>query len=945
MPAIIYRLAEALLPDYEVERELASGGMGIVFLARDVQLDRQVAIKIVRPELATAEATERFLREARVLANVHHSHVVPIHRAGEAGGFFYYVMDYVEGETLAQRIARGPLSHQEALKLGRDVLDALEAVHAMGVVHRDIKPSNIFLVQGRALLADFGISTPSVPQTADRDQSAAGVTGTPGYMPPEQVFGWGVSPRTDIYAFGMVLYEALTRRRWTALMPDEQGDWSGVPHSLLPLVRRSLEWKPEDRWPDARTFRRALWRTRTTRYRRRTLLLTLSGLTVGAALVFALARRAGEVPEEWYDLAILPFTVSGDADSTLGLDLASITALSMPTFLRLMPAYDVLAWRDSTPTDAPIEEAPQSLHAEHVAFGTVERSGDSLVIDLEVVESSGRRHFLTSAHRAIKDGHAGAGAELALALTRAIAEDRITEYRPPRALSDSVVREFVEGERAFYGNAWRSAVDHFGTAIELDPGFPLASWRLAEAWRWLLTGEPTEVDLAALLADHRDELGDLDRRLITAQITPDLDARLRKYEEAATDFPNNGYAMFLWGDEWMHRGALIGRSLDSAAILLELATTKSPNSAPAWEHLLWVSLRLGHKDAARHALNHFTEVSAHPEEVAVYTPPLYEFLYTAMFEPELAESALSPELLADSGLVAALRFGAVFGAHQLLAELGGLLLSSPDADSATRATAALARGLGLVALGRPAEALQHFDLAGDLYGTPEAAMQAAEWRVVPAALGLPGIPEAEVERGRSMLERFAGYAEFRARAAWALGMDAFTRGELGEADGWRDILRSMSADTSAERLELQLQAMDEAASERWALALETSEPLLAFDSAGLRLGDPFARAVLHLERAEWLDREGRPAWADSTRRWYEHMIQRVWLVHETEPAEIDWALGVWAEFLRGVAALEHGEPEAACRHMSRVARIWSDPEPAFAPMAREAAERAARCRQ
>ncbi|MEE8192432.1 MAG: serine/threonine-protein kinase, partial [Gemmatimonadales bacterium] len=242
MPAIIYRLAEALLPDYEVERELASGGMGIVFLARDVQLDRQVAIKIVRPELATAEATERFLREARVLANVHHSHVVPIHRAGEAGGFFYYVMDYVEGETLAQRLARGPLSRQEAVKIGRDVLDALEAVHAMGVVHRDIKPSNIFLVQGRALLADFGISTPSGPQTADRDQAAAGVTGTPGYMPPEQVFGWEVTPRTDIYAFGMVLYEALAGRRWTALMPDEQGDWSGIPRSLLPLVKQSLEW-------------------------------------------------------------------------------------------------------------------------------------------------------------------------------------------------------------------------------------------------------------------------------------------------------------------------------------------------------------------------------------------------------------------------------------------------------------------------------------------------------------------------------------------------------------------------------------------------------------------------------------------------------------------------------------------------------------------------------
>jgi tetratricopeptide (TPR) repeat protein/TolB-like protein len=945
MPAIIYRLAEALLPDYEVERELASGGMGIVFLARDVRLDRQVAIKIVRPELATAAATQRFLREARVLAQVRHSHVLSIHRAGEAGGFYYYVMDYVEGETLAQRLERGPLSRQEALKLGRDVLDALEAVHAGGVVHRDIKPSNIFLVQGRALLADFGISTPSGPQTAPDSPGDRGVTGTPGYMPPEQAFGWEVTPRTDIYSFGMVLYETLTGRRWKGLMPDEQSDWSGVPHSLLPFVKRSLEWKPEDRWPDARTFRRALWRTRTTKYRRRTLLLTLSGLAVGAALVFAFARRAGEAPEEWYDLAVLPFAVSGDADTTLGLDLASITALSMPSFLRVTPAYDVMAWRDSTPADAPMEEAPQSLRAEHVAFGRVARSGDSVVIDLEVIDHSGHRRFVSSAHRAVDDGYAGTGAELALALTRDIAEDRITEYRPPRALSDSVVREFVEGERAFYGNAWLSAVGHFGAAVELDPGFPLAYWRLAEAWRWLLTGEPTEVDLAALLADHRDELGDLDRRLIAAQITPDLEARLRAYEEAATEFPNNGYATFLWGEEWMHRGALIGRSLDSAAMLLELATTKSPNSAPAWEHLLWVSFRLGHKDAARRALDHFTEVSAPPEEVDVYTPPLYEFLYTAMFEPDLAEGALSPELLADPGLAAYLRMGAAFGAHRLLAELGGLLLSSPSTDRAARATATQARGLGLFALGRPVEALRHFDVAADLYGTLETAVQAAEWRIVPAALGFPGIPEAEVERGRMMLERFAADPGFRARAAWALGMDALVRGDRETAEGWRDILRGMSADTCAERLEQQLQAIAEAATDRWSLAIETSRPLLALDSAGLRMGDPFARAVLHIKRAEWHERVGRPARADSARRWYEHMIMRTQLLQEAEPAEIDWALGVWTEFLRGVAALEHGDPEAACRHMARVALIWTDPEPALEPMAREAAERAAECRQ
>ncbi|MGD8727318.1 MAG: protein kinase, partial [Gemmatimonadales bacterium] len=109
MPSILYRLAEALLPEYEVEREIASGGMGSVFAARDVALDRRVAVKIIKPELSTAEAAERFVQEAKVLAQIRHPNVVPVHKAGEAAGFFYYVMDFMEGETLADRLKRGPL--------------------------------------------------------------------------------------------------------------------------------------------------------------------------------------------------------------------------------------------------------------------------------------------------------------------------------------------------------------------------------------------------------------------------------------------------------------------------------------------------------------------------------------------------------------------------------------------------------------------------------------------------------------------------------------------------------------------------------------------------------------------------------------------------------------------------------------------------------------------
>src|SRR3970040_2256888 len=132
MSSVFERLRDARAPEYELERELGAGGMGVVFLARDTALDRRVAIKIIRPELATARATERFLREAWLLAQLKHPSIMPVHRAGEAGGFAYYVMDYCEGETLEDHFGRGRLAREEAMRLGRELLDGLDAVHRAG---------------------------------------------------------------------------------------------------------------------------------------------------------------------------------------------------------------------------------------------------------------------------------------------------------------------------------------------------------------------------------------------------------------------------------------------------------------------------------------------------------------------------------------------------------------------------------------------------------------------------------------------------------------------------------------------------------------------------------------------------------------------------------------------------------------------------------------------
>ena len=179
-------LQSALAGEYSLQRELGRGGMGIVHLARDVQLDRDVAIKVLPAHLASDPAArERFVREARMAAGLSHPHIVPIHRVGEAGGFVFFVMSYIEGETLGDRLrARGPLPPAEATRLLREVAWALAYAHGRGIIHRDIKPDNILLEagSGRALVTDFGIAHGG---DVDRDEDGA-VMGTAHFMSPSR---------------------------------------------------------------------------------------------------------------------------------------------------------------------------------------------------------------------------------------------------------------------------------------------------------------------------------------------------------------------------------------------------------------------------------------------------------------------------------------------------------------------------------------------------------------------------------------------------------------------------------------------------------------------------------------------------------------------------------------------------------------------------------------
>ena len=272
-------LCDALSDRYTIERELGEGGMATVYLARDNRHDRSVALKVLRAEQSAALGPERFEREIKLLARLRHPFVLPLHDSGEAAGSLYFVMPYVEGESLRARLMRErTLALDDVTAIVTQIAEALDYAHGEGVVHRDVKPENILLSRhGHALLADFGIARGAAPD-AGRMDSAANITqagmaiGTAAYMSPEQALGEkDIDGRSDVYSLGCVVYEALSGSPpFTGATPlSVVAQHVGLPAPVLtahpPLARsvvhavaRALEKKPEDRFDSVTAFARAL---------------------------------------------------------------------------------------------------------------------------------------------------------------------------------------------------------------------------------------------------------------------------------------------------------------------------------------------------------------------------------------------------------------------------------------------------------------------------------------------------------------------------------------------------------------------------------------------------------------------------------------------------------------------------------------------------------------
>lgn len=916
MATLQERLSRALAPEYEVTEEIARGGMGIVFRGRDVRLGRDVAIKVLRPELASATAAERFLFEARALAGLSHSHVVPVHQAGEAEGLFYFVMDYIEGETLSKRLERGPLSQAETLKLGRDLLDALDAVHRAGIVHRDVKPSNIFLVGRRALLGDFGIAK-ALRREGEPLTHPAASPGTPEYMSPEQASGGDITIRTDLYLAGIVIYQSLTGRKWDWSAKPDRSMWSGIPAGITKVLKRALQFMPEDRWESAEDFRRALWRVRSRKYPRRTAILTGAGLVLGAVIGVTLGKRAfsAEGTPASSIISIEPFRVfSPGWDSVAGVleeELASglsgfadFTVLGStqeppsgtPVALRLRGRLSVL--EDSTIQADVLGAARPEGQEVRLARATGAPSGLRAIVDSLVYQ------VLVAFWR-----ERGALAEWA---------DRVGPKSGPGLAA------WVEAERLFSEARWEDAYRAYHRVLAQDSTCWLCYWRTVTTEHWL--GLPHQPQIVATLLTAVDSFPPHYQTLIRASTTP-MPARLDTLRSATEKWRNFATVWMVWGDKIFHRGPLVGRRRAESLEGFRMAVRLQPEFAPGWEHLAWASIAEGDSVEATEALGRYHQTAAQ-DRLSMMVRLLLETARAWRFEPSEQAAAKSaaaleiPGVLENPEVAAGPRFLMSFDVPEGALELGRLLaLETSHPELAPSAT--VGQILALVSLGRISEAQGVAAQLGQ--SMPDAEYRLFSSELAAASHLLDGNaavwPMKEVEENLVRLSSpGAAPTSVARRARWMLDLLGVESGRFGEAVG-------AGPNRASGPLQGLLDAWKSGASGEPEEALRSSEPLLALDSAG-RGGDPFFRTLLHMGRARWTELLGNNPAAVRELRWHENLDVVGRPIGPPQAADVDWAFGTLARWKRatllradGVIGLEY------CRALGDVVRLWSDGDP------------------
>ena len=508
-------LSAALADRYRLERELGHGGMATVYLAQDLKHDRAVALKVLKPELAHALGPERFLREIQVTAQLDHPHILPLLDSGDAGGFLYYVMPYVQGETLRTRLTREKqLPLDDALQIAAEVADALNYAHGQGIVHRDIKPENLLLAGRHVRVADFGIAR-AVTAAGGDSLTATGVAiGTPAYMSPEQAGGSkDVDGRSDLYSLGCVLYEMLAghppftggtaheilARHSMDAVPSLAAARPTVPEGLERAIATALAKVPADRFSTAAQFADALARrgssatvgaARSSRRVARLAVIAVAGMvTVGGAIL--MLRPSPKAPGYARTaIAVLPFqNLSAQGPHAYfagGLHDELLTQLSKVAALKVISRTSVMGYES---TKTPLRQIASELGVGSVVEGSVQIEGSRLRVNVQLIDAATDAPVWAERYdRTLDDAFAiqsDVAQRIVAAVGAALSDAEQQRLAAVPTANAEAYRLYLQGREylirpGFLRRNEEIAQQLFETALARDPGFALAHAALSE---------------------------------------------------------------------------------------------------------------------------------------------------------------------------------------------------------------------------------------------------------------------------------------------------------------------------------------------------------------------------------------------------------------------------------------------------------------------------------
>ena len=588
----INRIRELLAPTYTIDRELGRGGMATVCLAQDTKHERVVALKVLHPGLAESVGPERFLREIKVVARLSHPHILPLFDSGEVEGFLYYVMPYVEGESLRERLEReNQLPIDEAIRHALSIASALDYAHRQNVVHRDIKPENVMMYEGEAMVMDFGIAKTAIDTGEHSITKSGALFGTPAYVAPEQAAGAReVDGRADQYSLAVVLYEMLCGERPFSGMTDVEAFAQrfkdapprigklreGIPESIEVALTQAMSPDPARRYASIALFAQAIG----------------PGALAAPITIHTSPRPTVSAAKS---VAVLPFTnMSADPDNEYfadGIAEEIINALSKIQSLRVASRTSSFTFKGKSDD---ISEIGRKLKVSAVLEGSVRKVGNKLRITAQLINAADGYHLWAEQYDREMEDIFAIQDDISQAIVKSLrvilSEGEKLAMGKVRTVDVDAYHYYLRGRKFFHQHRRKSleyAVQMYEKAIETDPGYALAYAGVAIACSLLYIYfdaqgvNSMQADVASQKAlELAPDLAEAHlARAFALRIAEKLGDAQKEFEEAIKLDPKLFDAFYFYGRALMYQ-----RRYAEAAKMLERAALLEPDNfqAPAF---------------------------------------------------------------------------------------------------------------------------------------------------------------------------------------------------------------------------------------------------------------------------------------------------------------------------------------------------------------------------